>query len=282
MENYNSQFEEKYMDNFQFAGAKNSHIKYAVALNNNKVANPRKNIVVEGLWGLELARKYGLNIETFIFCPELLKGEEFFNLAIEYLELADNSFLVSKKVFNKISEKGKTDGLIAIANIKKFSFNDINVTSNSIFVVLDGVEIPGNIGTIIRTSDGVQVDCIFVTNRRARLTHPKVLKGAQGANLYLPIIETDINQIKDFFMKNNVSLFLTDTDGSSNYTEFDYKKGAVAFVAGSERYGIHREWYDLKHDKVMIPMLGECDSLNVAVSTSIFLYQARSCKDFKR
>jgi TrmH family RNA methyltransferase len=143
-------------------------------------------------------------------------------------------------------------------------------------LVADAVEIPGNLGTLIRSLDACAADCLVLTNRRTRLTHPKVLKGSQGMCLTVPSIEfDDVSDAVGWLRRNGFAVYLADTDDAKPYRSVDYH-GRVAFVVGSERYGVSKGWYEPDFTRVAVPMLGRADSLNVSVSASILLYEARA------
>lgn len=116
-------------------------------------------------------------------------------------------------------------------------------------------------------------DGIILCNRKARLTHPKLIKASQGSNFTVPIVECEMEEAFKWLSENNFKIYLTDTRAEEEYYEEDYK-GRIAIVAGSERYGISREWYDKDVNMISIPMYGDCDSLNVAIATTIILYEA--------
>ena len=143
-------------------------------------------------------------------------------------------------------------------------------------LVADAVEIPGNLGTLIRSLDACAADCLVLTNRRTRLTHPKVLKGSQGMCLTVPSVEfDDVADAIEWLRGNGFAVYVADTDDARPYRAVDYR-GRVAFVVGSERYGVSKDWYEPDFGRVAVPMLGRADSLNVSVSASILLYEARA------
>ncbi|MCD4829893.1 MAG: hypothetical protein K8R90_10735 [Candidatus Cloacimonetes bacterium] len=263
----------KYPGRLRFAGAKHPRIKQIHALRNNLKPNPKRSLVLEGIWALEMAQKTSSPIEAFLFSPEKIYSPEAEKIVDYFVRNAGDSFMISETVFEKASEKDNGQGLIAIVSLPKWSLSDIHPGDTSLIVILDGVEIPGNIGTIFRTLDGVGGDAVFICNRRARLTHPKVIRGSRGSILRLPAIEADTEELIQWLTENGYTIYLTDTDADSYYFEEKYY-GRVAFVAGSERYGIAKDWYRPETKLTSIPMLGECDSLNVGISTSIFLYEA--------
>ena len=143
-------------------------------------------------------------------------------------------------------------------------------------LVADAVEIPGNLGTLIRTLDAVRADALVLTNRRTRLTHPKVFRGSQGTVLTVPSVEfADAGRRGAVAAARRFRVLLADTDDARHYRRADYS-GRVALVVGSERYGISPAWYEHGFERVAVPMLGSGDSLNVSVSASVLLYEARA------
>ena len=166
-----------------------------------------------------------------------------------------------------------SSGMIAL--VKK-EYVDLSLDKNNYekVLVIDSIEIPGNVGTILRASDGANIDAVFLCNRRARITHPKIIKGSMGAAFTKPIVEFEsVEECKAWLKKKNFKIYLTDTRATKTYFEDDYE-GRVALIVGSERYGITKPWYDGDYEMIMIPMLGQCDSLNVAIATTIIAYEA--------
>ena len=147
------------------------------------------------------------------------------------------------------------------------------VVKTGVVGIIEGKNPSRNIGTIMRTCDGAAIDAVLICNRRARLTHPKILKGSMGAAFTLPIVEYDsVEACKMWLTKHKFAIYLADTRAEKSYHQYEYR-GRAALIVGSERYGITREWYDGPVNRLSIPMLGACDSLNVGVATSIILYE---------
>ena len=263
-----------YKGKIKIAAANHSAIKEISGINNNTKPNPKKLFVVEGIWGLQKALMYNLKIDYFLFCPQMIYTKEAEKIIDVYVKKAEESFVISEKTLLKITERGENpDGLICVCELPKYNLNDIKLKDENLVVILDGLEIPGNIGTIIRTVDGVNGDGVILCNRKARLTHPKLIKSSQGSNFTIPIVEGEVKDIKSWLYKNGFTIYLTDTRAEKEYHEIDFK-GRVAIVAGGERHGMSREWYDDNSELLKIPMYGDCDSLNVAIATTIVLYEA--------
>ena len=257
----------------RYIGQQNGKIVQITHLLNNTKPNPEKLFVIEGIWAHRKLLASNIPIRSFVFCPECIFTAESIQLLNTFIDRTDDVYCVSEKVFAKISERDKQDGLLSIGQFPVYTEQDLPVKKQELVVVLDGLEIPGNIGTIMRTCDGAAVDALLVCNRRARLTHPKILKGSMGAAFALPIVEYDsVAECKAWLKKHGFGIFLADTRAEKAYYEYDYK-GRVALIVGSERYGITKEWYEGTVNMLSIPMLGACDSLNVGVATSIILYE---------
>jgi len=255
------------------AGAQHPKLKQVKSVQNNTKPNPQKLIVAEGIWALERALEHNLKVDSLIFAPGLIQTPEAENILCKMAEKTKDIYMVSSKVFETISEKDNPDGTLAMVALPYFELDDIPLTSQSVVVILDAVEIPGNVGTIIRSVDGAGGAGLILVNRRARLTHPKLIKSSQGSNMNIPIVDSTYEETIAWLHKNKFTIYLTDTDASLNYYEAPFQ-GRVALVAGSERYGISKPWYEEKHVPLKIPMKGGCDSLNVAIATTIMLYEA--------
>lgn len=239
----------------------------------NTKPNPERLFVIEGIWAHNKAVMTNLPVVSFVICPEYIYTPESEALVRQFSEYVDEVYVVSAKTFDRLSERDKPDGLLSICRFPVRKPEDLVLPENACVVVLDGLEIPGNIGTIIRTCDGADVDAVLVCNRRARLSHPKVVKGSMGAAFRIPIVEfQDGVDCSAWLREHGFSIYLADTRAEKTYYDYAYR-GRCALIMGSERYGIHREWYQHDYNMLMIPMLGICDSLNVGVAASILIYE---------
>ncbi len=264
----------------QQIGGQHPKIKQVLAIARNTAPNPRKMITAEGLWAHNLLLDNDVFIDTFLWCPEAAYGDEARKRAVELASRAHLAYQVSEKTLARISERDKPDGLFSIAQLPVWEPQDVRLGGSSLVMVADGMEIPGNLGTLIRTVDAAGADCLVLTNRRTRLTHPKVFRASQGMVLKTPVL--DFERTEDaiaWLRSNDVNVYLADTDGAKNYRSFDYSGTRTAFVLGSERYGIPKPWYAAGYERVFIPMLGETDSLNVSISAAVLLFEARAQKN---
>ncbi len=264
----------------QQIGAQHPKIKQVLAIQRNTAPNPHKMITVEGLWAHNLLLTHDVFIDTFLWCPEAVYGDEARKRAVELASRAHLAYQVSERTLARISEREKPDGLFSIAQLPTWEAQDVRLGESALIMVADGMEIPGNLGTLLRTLDAAGADCLVLTNRRTRLTHPKVFRASQGMVLTMPVLDFErVEEAISWLRSHHVNIYLADTDDAKNYRSFDYSKTRTAFVLGAERYGIPKPWYTAGHERVFIPMLGAADSLNVSISAAVFLFEARAQKN---
>lgn len=260
--------------NFLPIGEQNPKIKQIKGVISNTKPNPHKLFVAEGIWMLSMCEKFHTPIDSLILCPEHIRTPEAAALAEKIAARTAELYTVSAKTYEKISERGQPDGLLALAQLPRHELSDFHPKNDAVLLILDGVEIPGNIGTMLRMADGAGVDGVFLCNRKARLTHPKLIKGSQGAILSVPFFEFEtVTACREWLDKNKFTVYLADTRAKLFYYDEPFGK-KTALVMGSERYGISREWYDGTYQMIAIPMEGSCDSLNVGVAATVLAYEA--------
>ena len=259
---------------FQPIGEHNGIIKRIKGVISNTKPNPQKLFVAEGIWLASMCLKFGTPIESLIVCPEHVRTPEVAELIKNLSARTQDRFSVSAKTYEKISEKGQPDGIMALAALPQWDISQFNPPQKAVILVIDGVEIPGNAGTMLRMADGAGADAVFFCNRKVRMTHSKLIKASQGAILTVPTFEfASAGDCRAWLKEHGFTVYLADTRAPHFHYDEPFGKNA-ALVVGSERYGIAREWYDGEYEMIAIPMLGKCDSLNVGVAATVLTYEA--------
>ena len=260
----------------QQIGLSHPRVKQVLDIQNNTASNRERLIVAEGLWAQRLVLSAGVPVRTFLWCPELAYSDEALTRSRQLAERAEHAYQVSARTLERIGERGQPDGMLSVAQLPWYEPDLLDLGPSALVLVADAVEIPGNLGTLIRTLDAVGADALVMTNRRTRLTHPKVFRGSQGTVLTVPSVEfASAAAAVAWLRARRFRVLLADTDDAVPYRQADYS-GRVALVVGSERYGISTDWYEHGFGRVAVPMLGAADSLNVSVSASVLLYEARA------
>lgn len=260
----------------QQIGAGHPAIKRVIDLQRNTKPNPTLMFVAEGLWAHNGVLEAHAPIDTFFWCPEASYSDEAQKRARQCIERAKRSFQISAKTLTRIAEREKPDGLISISQLPFWTPESIDLPESALVLVADGIEIPGNLGTLVRTMDGCAADLLVMVNRRTRLTHPKVFRASHGMVLTVPTIEfSSVAEASTWLTERGFSVLLADANTDQSYRDAPYAQ-RTAIVLGNERYGFSTEWRDHPFVPITLPMLGRADSLNVSIAGAIFMYEARA------
>jgi TrmH family RNA methyltransferase len=264
---------DKCYEKCRFSGKGAAAVRLVSSVQNNTRANPEKLVSVEGIWETGLLLRYGVVIKAVFLSVNGITSPEAYQIVIRLIEAAEEVHIVSESTFGKMAEIGTSAGILTLARFPQKKLDFLDQKAEQLLIVLDGLEIPGNIGTIIRSCDGTDTDAVIICNRKTRLSHPKLIRSSQGSCFKVPVIEDEAEAVIGWLIKNGYRIILTDTASDHYYYEDQYQ-GKIAIVMGSERYGISRPWYQIKADGIKIPMFGDCDSLNVGIAATMILYEA--------
>ncbi|WP_346962434.1 RNA methyltransferase [Clostridium sp.] len=263
--------------NLKIVGCKDHSIKIINGLLKNKKVEDEELFVIEGLWAYEKIIKSDIRIRNFVFCPEFIKNKSILDMVKFIISEADDSCLISSNLCNRLSSRDSGEGFFLLCSFPQYDLKDIKLKENNLLVILDGLEKPGNIGTIIRSVDGAGGDGVIICNSKVRKTNQKLIKSSMGSSFMLPVVNSDITLLVRWLKINGFKIIVTDLKATKNYYNVDYK-GRTAIIAGNEIRGISDIWNNHECERVIIPMFGGADSLNVGVATTIVVYEASICQ----
>ena len=250
--------------------AQNSQIKWLKALQAKaKKRKAEKAFVIEGFKEIAHAINGGYDIET-LFIKE---GEEQHPL-INKIK-GTETITVSSSLLEQICYR-KTSKAIAVAQAKEHGFDTFRQKSENPFIlVAEAPEKPGNIGALLRTADAMGVDSFIIVDAKTDLYNPNVVRSSVGCLFSVPVITTSLTEAFDFFHHNNIQLYSAAlTKNAKTYTAFDFT-GPTAIAVGTESEGLSPAWLAQKSTPIIIPMLGQNDSLNVSVAAGIILAEVQ-------
>ncbi len=241
-------------------------------------------IFVEGLRLCEEVLRSNLKIDEIFFTESFTKnerGEEFFaKLSAKNIAVAE----VSDKVFNSLADTKTSQGIVLICHKPETSRRLIeaswekNKREFPLIVLLHQINNPSNLGAILRSNEAVGVAGVILTYNSADAFSPKALRGAMGASFRLPIWEqADFFEVLDWAKENNLVSVCADINAEKSYLEIDWKKPRL-LIFGSESHGLSAEERAEVDESLVIPMENGVDSLNLAVSCSVILFEAKSCR----
>lgn len=247
----------------------NENIKSIKKLKEKKYREQKNCYIVEGIKIVTEAINEKSKIQKLVICEELLNKN---SINKSFLSEIKNyaCLYVSESVFKNISDVSNPQGVLAIIE-KNNNKNNIDYNQDFI-VILDDVQDPGNIGTILRTVDSVGITQIIMSSNCGDVYNPKVVRSTMGAIFRVKVIRTDsiVNTIEEI-QNNKFKVIATDLNTNKDIYSIDYKKTAI--VIGNEANGVSKEVLDKVDEKIMIPMLGKTESLNASVATGIILYE---------
>ena len=240
----------------------NSQLKLIHKLGQKKFRNELKLFIAEGLRLCEEVPP--AQIEFGFFTRDFLLEKRARNL----VERLKNLEEVSPTTMEKISDTQTPQGILLVVR-QEFSTLE-EVLAKKIIVVLDGVQDPGNVGTILRTATAFDCSMILLDGS-AEIFNPKVVRSSMGAIFYMPIVKM---RREDFLTLRGVEILAAALDSSAEiYYRHDFNKKQIAIVFGSEATGVSKKILNTA-GKIFIPMNGHAESLNVATSAAIILSEA--------
>lgn len=255
----------------------NPRVKQVLQLRDRRDRDQTGLFLIEGYRELLRAADGGHPIQTLFFCPELFLGSNEPQLIQRLTARGAKPLLCSQKVFEKISYRDRPDGLMAIAPQQRQRLSDLGSLLEGkpapLLVVAEAIEKPGNLGTILRSSDACGVDALIVCDRCTDLYNPNVVRASVGTLFTVPSIEAEGKETLAWLKAHGIAILAATPHADKVFTDVDLT-GPVAIAVGTEQLGLSALWMEQADIQVRIPMRGVADSLNVAMATTLLLYEA--------
>lgn len=227
---------------------------------------------VEGLRTVGEAVQTDAPIEQLVIAPELLVSE-FGQSLLDHPNLSGiEKIEVSAEIYEKIAHKQGPQGIGAVIRQSWQDLGSINVGEQDLWVALDAVADPGNLGTIMRTADGVGSRGVILLGNATDPYDPTAVKASMGAIFSLSLAQAAWDAFNTWRQTNHLTLIGTSDSAATDYQSVDYTP-PVILLMGSERHGLSAEMTEACDQIVAIPMTGRSDSLNLSVATAVMLYE---------
>jgi len=182
--------------------------------------------------------------------------------------------ILSDELFKKVSDTQTPQGILCVMKQYHYELEDLFQKENPLFLILEDIQDPGNLGTMIRTAEGAGVDGIIMTKGTVDIYNPKTIRSTMGSVYRMPFIYTDdLLGVMKQLQEKQVKLYAAHLKGNQFYHQLDFK-GATAFLIGNEGNGLKDETADAADVYMKIPMEGKVESLNAAVASVILMYEA--------
>lgn len=260
----------------QLLSRQNPRVKYLRRLENRRFREQEGVFLVEGIRFVEEAVNSSWPVEMIFYSKKInenIRGSAVLEgAASKGIALAE----VDETLIKELTLTNTPQGIIAVVKQRKTSLEDIRPGDKpALLVLVDGVQDPGNLGTIVRTAHAAGVDGVILLKGTVDVFNPKALRATMGSIFHVPVIQGDLtaNEVMPYFDRRGVKTVAGDIRSNKTVYESDLTV-PCAIVVGSEASGVSDEVIGMVSERVLIPMPGLAESLNVAISTVILLYEA--------
>jgi len=265
--------------NIRISSIKNELIKDIVNIQTkSKVRKSRNITIVEGLKEVDIAARVGTEFEKVLFCPQIISEADVLSVIGKHNSNV-SLFELTEEVFSKISYRESTGGLVCMAKTIKTALKDLKVEDNSVFIVLESVEKPGNLGAVCRIADAAKVNGIIICDPLSDIYNPNTVRASLGCVFSVNIVGSDTDNVIKWLKDNNIQSYAAELNASEFYHQTTLT-GKTALIFGTEATGLTNRWLDEADFRIKIPMSGNIDSLNVSVSVAIIVFEAMRQRDF--
>ncbi|NCG09138.1 MAG: RNA methyltransferase [Verrucomicrobia bacterium] len=253
----------------------NEQIKNLVKLRERKHRERQERFLVEGLRELSHALDAGYAIECLYYCPEHFPSEAH----AEFIRARRHSeqptlIRLSSEAFEKASLREGPDGIVAVGQQQSHALAELELPKNPLLLILEGIEKPGNLGAILRSADGAGADAVILVDCVLDLYNPNAIRSSQGLLFALPLVTAEREPLKEWLAEHKIRTYATTPAATKKHWDCDYNQ-ATALLLGSEQSGLSDSWIQNADQTILIPMAGQADSLNVAATAAVCLYEAR-------
>lgn len=228
--------------------------------------------VAEGLREVELAIKNGYEVDTILFDEKNTTLATVENLLKSAAILPAEIIAVNTSVFEKIAYRNGVPNVVAVFKHRNRTLDMLRLPANPLLLVMENVEKPGNLGAMLRTADAAGVDAVLVCDPQTDVFNPNAIRASLGAVFTVPVIALTSEEAVAWLKNQGIRILATWLEAANPLYECNLTQ-PVAFILGAEATGISRFWVDHADERIIIPMSGQVDSLNVSVAAAIVLFE---------
>lgn len=252
----------------------NQYLKLVKSLHLKKNRDQHRLFVVEGVRSVEEAVTAGEKIQFALFTEKLIEDARGLRLVEEIKNTGTRIWQVEENLLKDVAGTENPQGIVAVVSMKHYQLEDLAVKKDSMLLLIDGIQDPGNLGTMIRTACAAGAAGIILLKGTVDQYNSKVVRAAMGTLFQVPIVCSDNNrQVLSLLRAGNFRVLVADVSGDFSYEQVNVK-GNLAWVLGNEANGPEKFWIEHGDACVRIPIYGPAESLNVAVAAGILLFEA--------
>lgn len=252
----------------------NAGVKQVLRLRTRRARRETGLFLVEGFREIRRALDAGIGVETMWFCPELYLGASEAELVGRAAAAGAEAIQTAEAPLRRMSYRDRPEGLLAVCRQFDTSLDDITLGPRPLVLVVESIEKPGNLGTMIRAASAAGADAVIAADPTTDVFNPNVVRSSIGTCFLLPIAVASTDDTIAWLRERGVAICSTSPDAERMLWDTPLRD-ASALVVGSEQYGLSSTFMDVADVTMRIPMPGGAiDSLNAAASAAIVLFEA--------
>ena len=245
-------------------------MKRLIKLRRARIRRSEGLFIVEGHRETEVGLRAGALFERGFFCRSFF-GERVQDEVLAELQKHNIPLLeMAEGPFKKVSMRENPDGLITIARTWKSDLDGLALGEKPLVLVIDAIEKPGNLGAVLRSAEAFGADALLCVNPSLDLFNPNVVRASQGLLFRVPVAVCDRDAAVSFLRNRDLRMFSTSAKAEKTAWEVDFR-GPTAIVMGNEARGLDSFWLEAAAERVVIPMRGVANSLNLSVAVGCLL-----------
>jgi TrmH family RNA methyltransferase len=257
----------------KISSLQNPRIKQLVKLRDRRPRDEAGVFLVEGYREIRRALEKKVALQEVYFAPDWFLGENEPALLERAAQAGAKLFELSREAFAKVAYRERPDGLLAVAPQWHRTLTDLQLPPEPFLLVVEAIEKPGNLGTILRSADAAGCDAVIVCDPVTDIFNPNVVRASTGVLFSVPLVVAESTAVHAWLRGRGIHTVATTPAAEKIYSDVTLR-GPLAIVMGSEQYGLSQFWLEHADTPVRIPMAGQADSLNVAMATIITLFEA--------
>jgi TrmH family RNA methyltransferase len=252
--------------------ARNPRVRGLMALRRRPERERSGLLLVEGHDELAVALASGARPVELYHSPALTQAPDAEELRRRVEATGAQLVEVSPSVFERVAYRQAPDGWLAVFPAIPTGLDRLRVPERGAVLVCESVEKPGNLGAILRTADAAGLDAVIASPAATDWGNPNVVRASKGALFTVPVAEAGRDELAAWLRERRLAIVAARPDAATPFTAVDLT-GGVAIVVGAESRGLSAEWSRAADVEVSIPMFGTVNSLNVAASAALLVYE---------
>ncbi|MDR0591401.1 MAG: RNA methyltransferase [Candidatus Nomurabacteria bacterium] len=254
------------------ASPSNQIVKDLVRLSKRSERDTSDLFLIEGYRPITRAMESGFHLEDLYYSTEWFLGENEMSVVQAAESTGTRITQLGREAFAKVTYRDRPEGLLAVGKQWHTKLEDLELSDNPFVLIVESIEKPGNLGTILRSADATGAEAVIVTDPVTDVFNPNVVRASTGVLFKVPVVVTDSASALAFCKTHDIKTLAATPHTDTLYTSVDMTQ-PIAVVMGSEQFGLSDQMMHAADLQVKLPMLGLADSLNVSAATVVLAYE---------